>query len=111
VARCMSQMAKSPEAFANHFAFLEMDLADPEFHQLALAHARQFVAELSALVEDAVAARELRKCPTARVARAIQSIIGGSLLNWAIYREGKADTWIAADLQVLLAPYRRKPSF
>src|SRR5215470_2805366 len=27
VARCMSQMAKSPEAFANHFAFLEMDLA------------------------------------------------------------------------------------
>jgi AcrR family transcriptional regulator len=106
VARCMAQMAKSPEALANHLAFLEMDLADPEFHRLAMAHACQFGAEVRALLKEAVRAGELRKCPTTRLARAVQSIIGGSMLNWAIYREGKADAWIAADLETLLRPYR-----
>jgi AcrR family transcriptional regulator len=106
VARCMAQMAKSPEALANHLAFLEMDLADSDFHRLALAHARQFGAELRALLDDAIRAGELRKCSTARLARAVQSIIGGSLLSWAIYRDGKADASIAADLDTLLRPYR-----
>jgi AcrR family transcriptional regulator len=122
VARCMAQMAKTPEALANHLAFLEIDLADPDFHRLALAHARQFNAELRTLLEDAVRAGELRRCPVARLARSVQSLMGGSLLNWAIYREGKADAWIAADLGILLKPYqanaasrpkaprRRKPS-
>jgi AcrR family transcriptional regulator len=105
-ARCMAQMARTPEAVANHLAFLEMDLADPDFHRLALAHARQFGAELRALLEEAVRAGELRRCPIARVALAVQSIMGGSMLNWAIYREGKADAWIAADLETLLRPYR-----
>ena len=35
-------------------------------------------------------------------------MIGGSLLGWAIYREGKAEAWILRDLDVLLSPYRRK---
>jgi AcrR family transcriptional regulator len=106
VARCMAQMAKTPEALANHLAFLEIDLADPDFHRLALAHARQFSAELCTLLEDAVRAGELRRCPVARLARAVQSLMGGSMLNWAIYREGKADAWIAVDLETLLGPYR-----
>ena len=106
VARCMAQMAKSPEALANSLAFLEIDLADPEFHRLALAHARQFSVELRALIEEAVRAGEVRECQTARLARAIQSLMGGSMLNWAIYREGKADAWIAADLETLLRPYK-----
>jgi AcrR family transcriptional regulator len=106
VARCMAQMARTPEAVANHLAFLEMDLADPDFHRLALAHARQFGAELRALLEEAVRAGELRRCPIARLALAVQSIMGGSMLNWAIYRGGRADAWIAADLETLLRPYR-----
>lgn len=107
VARCMAGMAKSPEALANHLAFLEMDLADREFHRLALVHARQFRAELRSLIEAAVRVGELRKCPAAKLANAVQAVIGGSMLNWAIFREGKADTWIIADLESLLRPYRR----
>jgi len=106
VARCMAQMARTPEALANHLAFLEIDLCDPDFHRLALAQAREFGAQYRALLDEAVRAGELRKCSTARLARSIQSMIGGSLLNWAIYREGKADRWIAADLNTLLDPYR-----
>jgi AcrR family transcriptional regulator len=106
IARCMAAMAKTPEALANHLAFLEMDLADRDFHRLALAHARQFRAELRALLEEAVRTGDLRKCPVGRLAAAVQAIIGGSLLNWAIHREGKASAWILADLEMLLRPYR-----
>ncbi|MFZ0886076.1 MAG: TetR/AcrR family transcriptional regulator [Candidatus Acidiferrales bacterium] len=110
VARCMAQMARTPEALANHLAFLEMDLADREFHRLALAHARQFRKEVRTLLDEAVRTGELRKCPTAKLATAVHAMIGGSLLGWAIYREGKADAWILRDLDVLLRPYRRQRS-
>ncbi|MFZ0522427.1 MAG: TetR/AcrR family transcriptional regulator [Candidatus Acidiferrales bacterium] len=110
VARCMAQMARTPEALANHLAFLEMDLADREFHRLALAHARQFRKEVRTLLDEAVRTGELRKCHTAKLATAVHAMIGGSLLGWAIYREGKADAWILRDLDVLLRPYRRQRS-
>jgi AcrR family transcriptional regulator len=106
VGECMAQMARTPEALANSLAFFQMDIADPEFHRLALAHARQFREELRAMLDDAVRAGELRRCSTARLANAVQGLIGGSLMNWAIHREGKAAAWIAADLETLLRPLR-----
>ncbi len=108
VASCMAQMARTPESLANSLAFLEIDLADPDFHRLALAHARQFRQEIRKLLDDAIRARELGRGPTARLAKAVQAIIGGSMLNWAIHREGKADDWIASDLETLLRPYRAR---
>lgn len=106
VARCMAQMAKTPEAFANSLAFFQMDIADPEFHRLAQAHARQFRAKLRSMLDEAVRTGELRRCSTARLANAVQGLIGGSLMNWVIHREGKAAAWIAADLETLLRPLR-----
>lgn len=110
IARCMAAMAKTPEALANHLAFLEMDLADRDFHRLALAHSRQFRAELRALLNEAMRAGELRRCPTARLAVAVQCMIGGSLLGWAIHRDGKAETAILMNLDTLLRPYRAASS-
>lgn len=106
VVDCMAQMARTPEALANGLAFFEMDLADPEFHRLALDHARQFRAELRALLDQAMRAGELRRCPASRLANAVQGMIGGSMLNWAIHREGKAAAFMRADLETLLRPYR-----
>ncbi len=106
IAKCMATMARTPESLVNHLAFLEIDLADPEFRRFALAHARAFHKELRKVLDEAVRAGELRSSSTRRLARAIQAMIGGSLLGWAIYREGKAPAWIAADLEVLLGPYR-----
>jgi AcrR family transcriptional regulator len=106
VARCMAGMAKTPEALANHLAFLEIDLADRDFHRLALAHSRQFQAELCALIDEAVRAGELRRCPTSRLAGAVQCMISGSLFAWAIHREGKAEASILSNLDTLLRPYR-----
>jgi hypothetical protein len=35
-------------------------------------------------------------------------LAGGSLIGWAVYREGTAETWVRRDLDTLLEPYRPK---
>jgi AcrR family transcriptional regulator len=113
-AECIAGMAPSPEELANHLAFLVMDLTDPAFHRLALAQARAFQAELTRLVEAAVAAGELTPCDTARLARLLQETLHGALVTWAIYREGTAKEWVRQEMELLLAPYtpkgRRRPA-
>ena len=43
---------------------------------------------------------------TARLARAIQVMLNGSLLTWAGFREGTVGEWIREDLKTLLQPFR-----
>jgi AcrR family transcriptional regulator len=109
VGDCMAGMAPTPEALANHLAFLHIDLTDPDFHQLALKQAHAARGEIRALLDAAVAAGELVPCDTERLARAVQGMMGGGLLAWAIVREGTAAEWLRDDLEMLLQPYRRSP--
>jgi AcrR family transcriptional regulator len=106
LADCMSVMGETPEAIAHSLAFLQIDLTDAAF----LAHARSasagFHAGISALVRDAIAAGELRKCDPPRLARALQATLNGSLLDWAIQQQGSMAAWIRRDLKVVLEPYR-----
>lgn len=104
-ATAMTRMVKSPEELANHLAFLQIDLSDEDFHRLALAHAREVQAGYRALLDEAVAAGEVRPCDTGRLARAVESISGGSLIGWAIHREGTAVGRVREDLAMLLGPY------
>lgn len=103
----MTEHTASPEELANHLAFLQIDLSDPDFHRLTLKMSRRNLAGYTALLNDAVKAGELRRCDTARLARAISAVSGGSLIAWAIHREGTARQWVTEDLATLLAPYRR----
>jgi AcrR family transcriptional regulator len=107
VADCMAAMAPTPETLANHLAYLHIDLTDPEFHELALKQARAARSEVEALLDAAVSAGELVPTDTNRLARAVHVMLGGSLLTWAIHREGTAAEWLREDLKTLLAPYRR----
>jgi AcrR family transcriptional regulator len=107
IADCMAGLAATPEELANHLAFLHMDLTDPDFHALALAHARVFSAELKGLLDDAVARDELIGCDTTSLARLIPELIHGALVTWAIYREGSAQEWTRREMETLLAPYTR----
>lgn len=104
----MILLFETPEAMANHLAFLEIDLTDPDFHALALQSARAMLAGYKALLDEAVAAGEIVRCDTARLARAVSALCGGSMLNWAILREGSVAQFLAADLDTLLAPLRVK---
>jgi AcrR family transcriptional regulator len=107
LAECMAGMAATPETLSNSLAFLQMDLVDPEFHRHALAHSRAMQAEIKQLLDEAVKAGELQKCDTGRLARAVNSIVGGSLLGWAVDRDGTAADRIREDLDALLKPRRK----
>ncbi len=102
----LATMAPTPEELSNHLAFLQIDLTDPDFHELALTTAlanRQGIVEL---LDEAIAAGELRECDTDRLSVAVDAIAGGALINWAIHREGTAREAIGDALETLLGPYR-----
>jgi AcrR family transcriptional regulator len=105
----MTAWVSTPETLANHLAFLEIDLSDPEFHALALRGARRLRERLERLLDEAVEAGELRPCDTARLASAIQSTYNGALITWAIHREGPVDDWLREQLAVLLDDKRPAP--
>jgi AcrR family transcriptional regulator len=104
----MTRYVKSPEEMSNHLAFLQTDLSDPDFYAVMLENSRRIIAGYRRLLDEAVAARELVPCDTARLARAVDALAGGSLIGWAVYRDGTAETWVRHDLNTLLEPYRPK---
>jgi AcrR family transcriptional regulator len=104
----MTRYVNSPEEMSNHLAFLQTDLSDPDFYAVMLENAQRIVAGYRRLLDDAVAARELVPCDTARLARTVDALAGGSLIGWAVYRKGTAESWVRNDLNTLLEPYRRK---
>ena len=102
----MTRYVKSPEEMSNDLAFLQTDLSDPDFYAVMLENARLIIAGYRRLLDEAVAARELVRCDTTRLARAVDALAGGSLIGWAVYREGTAESWVRHDLDTLLEPYR-----
>jgi AcrR family transcriptional regulator len=104
----MTRYVKSPEEMSNHLAFLQTDLSDPDFYAVMLENSRRILAGYRRLLDEAVVAGELMPCDTARLARAVDALAGGSLIGWAVYREGSAETWVRDDLDTLLEPYRPK---
>jgi AcrR family transcriptional regulator len=106
-ATSMARFTQSPEELANQLAMFEMDLTDPEFHELGLAYFRAERRALKAMLDDAVAAGELRReADTASLARMVQVVMNGGRLVWAVLREGTLERWTRRDLGALLEPYR-----
>ena len=103
-----SARVTSPETMANHLAFLQIDLSDPEFHQLALAYTTAVREEIKRLLDAAVEAGELEATDTSRLAQGVQTTYNGALITWAIYRKGRLDAWLRRELDTLLAPYRSR---
>ena len=108
----MARTVKSPDELANSLSFLQMDISDPDFHRLAVENSRRMLAGYRRLLDDAVAAGELVRCDTLRLARAVGAVSGGSLLSWAIVRDGTAERYIRKDIKTVLDPYRprRRPT-
>lgn len=104
----LSAWASTPEMLSNQLAFLQIDLTDPDFRSAALQNSKQILAGYEALVRDAIGAGQLERCDARRLARAIQAVTGGSLINWAIHREGKPAAFLRRDVETLLAPLRRR---
>jgi AcrR family transcriptional regulator len=92
----------SPATLANHLAFLQLDLSDPELRDEAAAHARAVQAHLRRLLDLAATLGELPPCDTATLAQALAAMHSGALLTWAVDGSGALQDWLAARLDLLL---------
>ena len=109
VVRCYAQMlASSPEAVSNGLAFLQMDLSDPDFHRHALAQARATLTEMKSLLDDGVKSGRLVKCDTEKLAFALNALIGGAMVSWAVLRDGTSEQAMQQAVDMLIAPYLRR---
>jgi len=115
-AECMAGLAKTPAAYVRNLAYLLEDLKDPDLRAQLARQATSTRDQLASLIAEAVEAGELsREVKPPMLARTIEVVLSGSMMVWAFYREGPADTWIRKDFNALLSPYlvtsrRRKPS-
>jgi AcrR family transcriptional regulator len=99
-------LGTTPESIANSFAYLQIDLTDPEFRVVLLAQFVTMEAETRRLLDDAVAFGELEPCDTAVLARLVQQTHVGAMLEWAVYCKGPLKRWMRRSLRSLLQPYR-----
>jgi AcrR family transcriptional regulator len=97
----------TPETFANHLAFLCIDLTDPEFRPFALAVHQAHSRAVEALLAQAVQAGDLRPgTDVAAVGRSVQAIAAGAGLVWALDREGSLEQRLRQALDSVLSPHR-----
>ena len=105
-AACMAEMARTPAALLRNFAYLQVDLADPDIRTHLVAQSRTVRAELIASLREAERRRELvRGTPIPALARNVEALISGALLTWAFHAEGDAEAWLLAHVDALLAPH------
>jgi AcrR family transcriptional regulator len=106
-AGAMGRYVRTPEELANHLAFFQMDLTDPEFHEPALEFFRAERTALQALLEEAVARGELSAAADpARLAEAVQVAMNGARVVWAVVREGTLEERTREAVAGVLSPYR-----
>ena len=105
-ARCLAELAGTPEALGRSLAYLQIDITDAAFRRHLLVQARATRASISRLLMEAHANGELAAdTDVPRLARAVETALSGSMLTFGIYQEGTAAEWMIADLDAVLAPY------
>lgn len=105
-ATAMGRSMRTPEELANHLAFFQMDLTDPEFHEPALEFFRAEREALRALLAEAAARGELSVAAyPARLAEAVQVAMNGARMVWAVVREGTLEERTREAVEVVLSPY------
>jgi AcrR family transcriptional regulator len=101
-----AQLASSPRAAVRNLAYLQNDLGDPVLRRHLLRLSRTARVWYEQRLVEAVAAGELRAATDVpALARLVEVTLRGSLLCWALYREGSAAHWLRQDLDAMLRPY------
>ncbi|WP_405786864.1 TetR/AcrR family transcriptional regulator [Streptomyces sp. NBC_00029] len=105
IAQWMAPMV-TPETFANHLAFLCMDLTDPELHERALAVHRAQHRAIGTLLAEAVSSGELKAATDVETLTAtVQAVTSGAGLVWALDRRGTLVERVRHGLDAVLAPH------
>jgi len=99
------------DSLANRFAFVLLELNDPDFHTLAIESTKKAIAAYRIMLDNAIEAGELSEngTDTEALAESIHAMTLGSLMMWAIVRDGSAKAPVKRDLDNLLRPFKRAP--
>lgn len=100
-----AQLASSPRAALRNLAYLQNDLTDPVLHRHLLRSSRSARSHYERLIAEAIVQKQLRVVSAPLLARLVEVTLRGSFLNWALYREGPAASWLRYDLENTLRPY------
>jgi AcrR family transcriptional regulator len=96
----------TPETFANHLAFLCIDLTDPEFRPHALAVHQAQGRAIEALLAESLQAGDLHAgTDVPALGRSVQAIASGAGLVWALDRQGSLEHRLRQELHSVLAPH------
>lgn len=100
-----------PASLSNRFAFLMLEMGDPDFHALAVESTRKAIVGYKMMLDKAIEAGELTDgyLDTQQLAETIHAMTLGSLMLWAIRRDGTPKPRTTRDLDTLLRPFRRGP--
>lgn len=100
----------TPETYANHLAFLCIDLTDPQFRHHALTIHQAQGEAIEELLAEAVSTGALRAgTDAAALARSVQAIAAGAGLTWALDRQGSLTERLKQEINAVLSPYVRHP--
>ncbi len=103
---CFAAMATTPDAMARSLAYLHNDLTDPVLRKHLVAQARAGRASLVALATNAKQEGDITAgTDVVALAHLLEAIMSGSLMSWAIHRDGSARTALRRDLRTALVPY------
>ena len=102
---------EGPDSLSNRFAFVLLELSDPEFQALAAETTRKAIAAYKQMIERAIAAGELSDglFDPQHLAETIHAVTLGSMVMWAVLRDGSSRPRTKRDLDTLLRPFRRGP--
>ncbi|MFI7643828.1 TetR/AcrR family transcriptional regulator [Nonomuraea sp. NPDC049400] len=96
---------RSSEEFANHLAFLLLELADPQFQQISSDYTVAVERAIADVLAAGQAAGELISDDLGRLPRAIHAAYNGALLTWGLAGDGSPAEQVRDQLTLLLGPY------
>ncbi len=95
----------APTTVANLLSLSVESVTDPEFRERANRRVKAQEAEVTALLEEAVASGELAPGDIPRLSRVLLAAETGALLHWAVAQGGPAREWIDDAFDVIIGPW------
>jgi AcrR family transcriptional regulator len=101
----MAGGVRTSAEFANHLAFLLLDLTDPQFQQISRDYAAAVEQAIAEVLTAARAVGELATDDLSELPRAIHAAYNGAMVTWGMRGEGSPAEQVRTQLSILLGSY------
>ena len=101
----MAGGVRTSAEFANHLAFLLLDLSDAEFQQISRDYAAAVEQAIGEVLAASRAVGELATDDLGELPRAIHAAYNGAMVTWGMRGEGRPADQVRAQLSILLGSY------